>query len=173
MNSAFRNRALPGIVRAAVLAAAVAAAGCYEDTVGIDPSPLIPIDAQLLGSWRCVGPSVNENAFTITVGRATERTYAVTYQETGEPDDHLSAFISKVKETTFLNISKQGQAGPPRWNVLRVVLLRPDVAELRIVEDTLLKGVAPAALHATIERQLSNPKLLDARPPVVCVRSVR
>jgi hypothetical protein len=173
VSSASRSRALAGVVRAAVLAAAVAAAGCYEDTVGIDPSPLVPIDTHLVGTWRCVGPSVNENAFTIVVDRATERTYALTYKETGEADDHLNAFISKVKDATFLNVSKKDQTGPPRWNVLRVVLLTPDVAELRIVEDVLLTGVAPAALHATLERQLANPKLFDERPPAVCVRSAK
>ena len=172
MSSAGKG-AWPGLARAAVVAAAVAAGGCYEDTVGIDPSPMVPIDAKLVGTWRCVGPSVNENAFTITVDRATERTYAITYQETGEPDDHLTGFISMVKGTMFLNVSKKDQAGPPRWNVLRVVLLRSDVAELRVVQDTLLKGAAPAALHASVEKQLANPKLFDDGPPVACVRAVK
>ncbi len=161
------------VLQALVIAWAAAAAGCYEADVAIDPSPLAPNDPHLMGTWRCVGPSVNENAFTITMAAATPKTFAITFQETGEAPEHLEGFVSDIKGTTFLNVHDTGKAGPPRWNVVRAVLLRPDVVELRVLEEALFEKVPAAGMRKAIERELKNPKLFDDRAPIVCVNAGR
>jgi hypothetical protein len=169
VSSAFRRRAAANLVRALAVAAAAAAAGCYEAAVGIDASPQAQNDARLLGRWTCGGQRPNENTFTITAAAATARTYTMTFQEKGEPADHLEGFVSTVKDSTFINVRKIDPSSPPAWNILRYSFARPDVVELRVVQETLFKGTA-GPVRATLERELSNPALFDEQPPTVCRR---
>jgi hypothetical protein len=156
------------LVQALVVTTAAAAAGCYDANAAIDASPLVPNDPHLIGTWRCVGPATTENAFTITAANDTARTYAITFQATGEQPEHMHAFTSAVKGATFLNVRDSGSGTSP-WNIVRYVFLRPDVVEIRVVEETLFEKVAPTAVRATLERELNNPKLFDDRAPMVCV----
>ena len=170
VSSAFRRRAAATFARALVVAVAAAAAGCYEAEVGIDPAPQAQNDPRLLGRWRCGGTRPNENTFTITAAAATPRTYTLTYQEKGEPTDHLEGFVSSVQDATFVNVRKIEKSTPPRWNILRYTFPRANVVELRVVQDTLFKGTAGPA-RATLERELANPALYDTSPPVVCTKA--
>jgi hypothetical protein len=169
VSSASGRRAAATLAHAVAVAAALAAAGCYEQEVGIDAAPQVRTDPRLLGTWRCGGQQPGENTFTITAAAATARTYTLTYEEKNEPTDHLEGFLSAVDRETFINVRKIDPSGPPRWNILRYAFRGADVVELQVVQDTLFKNT-PGPARPTLARELANPKLFDDRPPVVCAR---
>jgi hypothetical protein len=157
----------------ACLAVAMAG-GCYESDSPLDPAPAADVEAQWLGTWRCLpfNGDADEEPVTISVQRGQARRYDITWRESGKAPEHYEAFASSVRGRRFMNVRElktAGETGP--WVFLRPTQLRPDVLQLQVVDAKALEGVeksAPAVRRA-IERQVSNPALtMDF---CVCVRA--
>jgi hypothetical protein len=163
-----------GARAAAVFAAALAAVGCYESDVPLDPAPTQEVEESWIGTWRCLPfeADADEEAATLTIRRGPERRYDVGWQETGKGPDRYEAFASAVGGAPFFNVQEikpTGERG--KWVFLRATLLRPAVLHVQVVADDALKGVerSPALLRQAIERQLSSERLtMDF---ALCVRS--
>ena len=160
--------------RAAALIAAAVVGGCYESDAPLDPTPQIEVDEAWLGTWRCLpfAADADEQPATLSVQRAADRRYAVTWREgEGEPDRY-EAFASAVEGTPFVNLQerKAGEVGGT-WVFVRPTLLQPNVLQVQIVAEEALKGVEKSAkaLRQAIERQLSAPGLTVEF--CVCVRA--
>ena len=151
----------------------VACLGCFTYDVPLDATPLLDVDPALIGTWRCLPASPDssdDTVATIEVARKTDRVYAVTFRAPGEDTDRYEAHASSVKGTTLLNVrelEKKNQS----WVFARYAFLRPDVLELRLVSDTLLKGVeGPASvLREALEKHQADPALYSDF--CLCVRA--
>ena len=163
-----------GARAAAVIAAALAAAGCYESDVPLDPAPTAEVDQAWLGTWRClpVEADADEEPATLMIRRGPERRYDIGWQESGKAPDRYEAFASTVGGAPLFNVQEVKATGERgKWVFLRPALLRPAVLHVQVVADDALKGVerSPSALRQAIERQLSSPQLtMDF---AVCVKA--
>lgn len=171
---------MPGMLRAEVLqrfarrallaATAFLSAACFTSDVPLDKEPALDVDPALIGTWRCLASAAESDVATIEVARKTDRVYAVTFRAPDEDPDRYEAYASSVKGTTLLNVRELGKTNES-WVFARYAFLRPNVLELQLVSDTLLKGVeGPAAvLRQALEKHQGDPALYSDF--CVCVRA--
>jgi len=157
------------VPRTILLSMAVLGIGCYESEFPLDPAPQIQTDSRLMGAWRCVSPDAGDEAFTLTVDGSRDRTYAITWKESGKPPDRFEGYASSLKATTLVNV-RDVAATQKRWYFIHYVFPRPNVLLIRVIHEGLLKGVvqSPATVRRTIEREQLNPSLYEDL--IVCVR---
>src|SRR5262245_6848924 len=78
--------------------AVVSSAGCFD--YPLDPTPQVPIDSALLGTWRClpVEGAADERPATVVVTSQGPREYAVSWREEkeGEEPDHYRVYLSSL-----------------------------------------------------------------------------
>jgi hypothetical protein len=158
------------VPRTILLSMAVLAMGCYESEFPLDPAPQIQTDSRLIGAWRCVTPDASDEAFTLTVDGSGERTYAITWKESGKPRDRFEGYASLLNATTLVNL-RDVAATPKRWYFIHYAFLRTNVLLIRVIHERLLKSVvqSPAVVRTTIEREQLNPALYEDSS--VCVRT--
>ena len=159
-------------VRLALVIAVAAAAGCYESPVPLDPAPQADIDLRLVGAWRCLGsgPDADDEAITIAIRQTRDRVYEADFIEEGKEPDRYEAYASLVRGRPLVNVRDLGATNGKPWTFARYELLRPDVLEIRVAADDVLKGVQPtaAALRKRIESLSGDPRLFAGF--CVCVR---
>lgn len=82
----------------ALLLVPLLATGCYESAIPIDARPEVELDVALLGVWRCLpfDASAGEEPATVTITRARERVYAVSFQEAGSDADLYEGYPSRL-----------------------------------------------------------------------------
>jgi hypothetical protein len=166
------GRHWPG--RTALVVAVAMSGGCYESDFPLDPAPGLAVDDALLGTWRClpIGADADEPPATMSVRRAADRRYAVTWKESDGETLRYEAFASSVEGQRFLNVQERKTDGAGgKWVFMRPTLFRPNVLQVDIVDADALKGVeesAPAVRRA-IARQLASPSL--AVEFCVCARA--
>jgi hypothetical protein len=158
------RRLLSRAAETALVIAIAMAGGCYESDSPLDPAPGAEVDEALLGTWRCLplNADANEPPATMSVTRAADRRYGVTWRETDNDPVRYEAFASSVDGQRFLNVRERKTNGPSgKWMFVRPRLLQPDVLQVQIVDAEALKGVpdSPAAVRRAIARQLSRPSL--------------
>jgi hypothetical protein len=151
--------------------ALLAMTGCLS-AFPLEPAPVKDIDARLTGVWRCL-PSDEDataEAATLTIRRATDRTYAITFEAKGDDTSRYDAYPTDVGGTTILNVKDLGSGTTP-WDYARYSFLLPNVLQVRVVQDGLLKEVerTPAAFRDAIRRHLEDPALYGDF--CVCVRA--
>lgn len=156
----------------ALAVAVMAAAGCYESPVPLDPAPQADIDPAVIGSWRCLGssPDSTGEAVTIEVKRLRERVYEADFIEEGQEPDRYEIHASLVKGKTVINARDLGASKDKPWSFARYELVRPNILEIRVADDEALKGTepTPAALRKRIEKMAKDPRLFANY--CVCVR---
>jgi hypothetical protein len=163
--------------RALLLAAILPLAGCFDFDAPLGP-PTTPIDARLLGSWRCIG---FEAQTTDTVGTIQFAALDGTQYDIGPGPgcegsdcmDRFRAHITKVAGMTLLNARelKDGELAA-KWNFVRYTFHRPNVLQLELADDEVLK-VKPETtetLRRGLERERRNPKLFQDY--LVCLKVV-
>jgi hypothetical protein len=139
-------------IRWTVLILAVPFAGCYEFDVPLGP-PSVPVDARLLGDWRCVGfesASLEaDKVIRLQFNAMDQAQYEITSPDMCNKDEEdcrsvFRAHTSRVGDTTFLNTQTVRKDGTlePRWSYVRVRLHDPNVLHLDLVDDDAFKDVA-------------------------------
>src|SRR4029453_8324572 len=96
----------------------------------LDTDATVPIDAALLGTWRCLSfeQHADEKPFNLAVARASDRRYSVAFQPDGDSPDQLDAYASVVKGQTLVNVHVPvHDEGTRPWIVARYSLRRPDL----------------------------------------------
>ena len=151
--------------------AALAVTGCLS-TFPLEPAPAKPVDPKLTGVWRCLPSDEDATAevATLTIRRATDRTYAVTFQAKDEDASRYDAYATKIGRATFVNLRDLDAEGAP-WDYARYSFLLPDVLQVRMVQETLLRNVerTPASFREAIRLHLDDPALYGDF--CVCVRA--
>ena len=159
--------------RIGVLLAAAALVGCYESPVPLDPAPQVDIDARLVGAWRCLPPSpaADDAAITITLAKtARDRVYEAQFIEDGKEPDRYEVYASLVDGRPIANVRDLETTNGKPWTFARWELLRPNILELSIADDDMLKSTEPTAggLRKRMQALAKDPKLFGAF--AVCVR---
>ena len=147
----------------------MAASGCYQSDSPLDASPQSPIDARLIGAWRCVGPDRDDDAITITTAASAKGLYAITWEEPGKKPDRYEGYVVALQGTTVINV-RETSTPPSQWSLVHVDFLQPDVALIKVVNETLLEKRSATAVRATLEQQRANPALYE-KDPLVCLRA--
>jgi hypothetical protein len=149
--------------------------GCYADSP-LDPTPQVPLDSRLLGTWNCVtaSPDSPEAATaTLTAAPATEREYRLTWKEPEKEPESYRAFISSVRDATFLNVRPVEENEYTGWAFLRFSLPRATIISVEGARAALYQdkrsSASAAAARATLEKALeSGPGALQDF--CVCIR---
>ena len=147
-------------------------AACYESPVPLDPVAQTDMDPALVGAWRCLpsNASSTDEPANLTVGRAPNRMFAVTFQEGNQPPDRYEAHASLLKGRPLVNLRDLSSANKKPWSFVRYELLRPSVLLIQVVDADAVKGVeaVPGALRKRIEALSGQASLyVDC---CVCVR---
>jgi hypothetical protein len=159
--------------RLVLLVVAISLIGCFESDFPLDATPQVDLDPALLGTWRCLpaDPHPDTEAANFVVTRATERVYAITFEESDEEPARYEAYLSQLSVSTVLNV-KDLDPGllEKEWVFARYSFLRPEVLEIELASDTLLEDVekSPAAVRHAMEQFRDDPELYVSY--CVCLR---
>jgi len=156
--------------RLLVLGLTSLALGCYESATPLNRPQPAPVDARLVGAWRCVGPDTSDDAITITTEGSPNGTYAITWEESGKKPDHYEGYLAGLQDMTVLNVREAPASTTSQWSLARIDLLQPDIALIKVVSETLLKGQSAASVRMTLEQQKGNPALYE-KYSLVCIRA--
>jgi hypothetical protein len=151
-------------IRALLAGSALVLSACFDFDAPIDREPQVPVDSRLMGTWRCLPsePKPDAKAANFVVSPVSDRVYSISFVEEGEDPDRYEAYGSSVKGRSLLNVRDLAPRSPAKpWSFARYAFLRPDVLQVQLVNDELLKGTehSPASLRAALERLDSNPGL--------------
>lgn len=160
-----------------VLILAGLAAGCFESTVPLDPAPVVAVEAGFGGLWRCLpldgNPTEPPATLTVTLEMAT-RTFAATWQESGDPPVQYEGFASAVDRATYLNTRERKADGSlSTWFFVRPTLLRQNVLLIQVVDAPAMTGApaTAAGLREALRRRRDDPRLLT--DGALCARARR
>lgn len=129
-------------------------AGCYS-LFPLDASPQLQVDEKVLGTWRCIPFGADETETATVVlqhDRGPARTYALTWQESGQEAESYEAFASLVAGKTVLNVRERGKGGA-EWAFLRYAFLRQNLVHVEMAGYKLFEGAesSPAAARTALK----------------------
>ena len=148
--------------------------GCpYGAEVPLDTAAA-PLDARLLGRWRCVsGETEDVGTIEFQAAKGSPDHYDVQFLPCDESDCAFRAHLTLVAGAPILNAQelKKDADKPGDWSFARYTLLRPDVLHFELAREEPFNGVpktqAPAIRHV-FEEHMGKPDLFDEW--VTCVR---
>jgi hypothetical protein len=165
-----RRRALSAFLGVSL---AVSSQGCFFDSP-LDAHPSVPIDSEILGTWRCLaigeGPDSHPANFVVKASDAYR--YTILFQETPDSSEQYEAYASRVGDESILNVHVPGDSAFTKpWALARYSLLRPDVLEVQVVDETKLEGAdqSPETLRHAFQRLQRDPYIFQDY--CVCVRA--
>ena len=154
-----------------VMALAGACNGCFFKSP-LDAVATVPIDAALLGTWRCLefGKHSDSTPFNLTVARASDRQYSVVFQEDDESPGELVAYPSVVNGKTLVNIRVPDEDTKP-WLIARYSVERSDMLYVELMEKDKLVGadVSPDSFRRAVAKAAKRTDLFRAYS--ACVRA--
>ena len=152
---------------AIVLMAAMALPGCLFDRPLVPGTPE-PVDARLVGAWRCVAPDAEEPAI-LTVTGSADRRYRAELAGKDEKPSIYSAQAVAFEGKRLLNVQEIEDGTPKRWTVVRYTLLRPDALHIEAADEKAFEGASTDAQRlAAMKRALAHDALFSAF--CTCVR---
>lgn len=155
----------PAALAFAVCVAALHFAGCYS-TSPLDATPQLPLDAALLGSWRCISAEARADgaaSASLSPMPGKEREYGMKWRDVGETDaGSYRAHLSSVRGDTYLSVWGPEGSEYAGWLFLRYSFLRKDILYVEAVPGEPFEdkkaSVSAAAARATLEAALAaNP----------------
>ncbi len=153
------------VVAMVLIGIALSLWGCYESDFPLGSPEAGKIDADILGSWRCVQGGEKENKpFLVAVMPFDERQYYVWMDMEGEKATHYRAFSTAIRGTPLLNIQEMDPGTVPsgrKWIFVRYTLLKPTILQVELVRDGAFQGIdrSPSAVRENIERKIASPEL--------------
>lgn len=163
------------VLTAVAVAGVLALGACYDFENPVDPPPGRPLDPALMGTWRCLKTADDADAepANFVFGTARDRVYSIRFEVKGEETTFYEAHASDVKGHALLNVREVAPKEPVTrpWTLARYSFLRPDVLQVQLVDDSVLKdpGQGSAGMRAALERLEGTPGLYGDF--VVCVRA--
>jgi hypothetical protein len=165
-----RARALP-------IVACLSLPACYDFDFPLDPKPVVPVDARLVGAWRCLGAQADSDDAPgiLAIARRSDATARWTFEsraadgtaEKSEYDVHAST----VPGGNLLNALELGDKASGKWSFVRYSFLLPSVLRVQLVNDEPLARVKGAAdsLRLEIEKRRDDPAIYTDF--LICVRA--
>ena len=125
--------AAPGLLaRATFVPVAMALVGCLAETP-VAPGPAAAIDQRLLGKWRCVSGDEEEPSI-LTLARLSATSYSGTTAAPEEAPTPFEGFPVAAGDDTVINVRDPETGSALRWTVARVVLYRPDLLHVGLLD---------------------------------------
>ena len=162
-------------LRVALIAAGLLLPACYDFDFPLDPRPRVPVDAHLMGSWRCLGAQADsEDApALLRIERRSEAQARWTFESLagdGAPEkSEYDVHASSVQGASLLNALELGEKANGKWNFVRYSFLLPDVLRVQVVNDEPFAEVKDAAaLRRQVEKRRDDPSIYTDF--MICVR---
>lgn len=163
-------------LRLALVIGCLSMAACYDFDFPLDPKPQVPVDARLIGAWRCLGAqeALEEDPGVLRIARRTDLISRWTFEsksadgspEKGEYDVHGST----VPGGALLNALELGEKANGKWNFVRYSFLLPHVLRIQLVNDEPFEKIKDAkTLRSAIEKRRDDPAIYSDF--IICVRS--
>jgi len=163
-------------LRIAAVIVSLSIPACYDFDFPLDPKPQVPVDARVVGTWRCLSAeaSADEGAATLRVERRSEMISHWTFEtpsSDGTPDQgEFDVHGSAIGGGALLNARDVGDGDLGKWSFVRYTLLIPDVLRIQIVDDQPFLKVKDSAsdLRQAVEQRVGDPAIY--KDFCVCVR---
>lgn len=149
-----------------VMAFAGLGAGCFVGDEPLAPAAGAPVDARLIGNWRCVSGGSDDNSARIRVTRSAGGAsgYDVEFSEAGKAKpDRYRGHGSAISGRTLLSLQEVRDGKPTEgWVFARYDLPRADLMDVRIVSDRSFKDTkATTKVRVALEKSIDDPKLYE------------
>ena len=151
------------IIRAVALSACLALPACYDFDFPLDPTPVTPVDARLLGAWNCLASAAEEGDApgTLRIERRSETTMRWTFSSSAtdgsSEKSEYDVYGSSVAGGPFLNAKELGAKANGKWNLVRYSFLLPDALRIQVVNDEVVGQPKDAAsLRRVIETRAAD-----------------
>ena len=162
-------------LRAALVVSCLLSPSCYDFEFPLDPKPQLPVDARLLGAWRCLGQQsdLDDPPAVLRIALSTDTVARWSFEspsndgtlEKSEYDVHASS----VPGGALLNAVELGQKSNGRWNLVRYSFLLPSVLRVQLVKDEPFgKAKDAASLRKEVEKRKDDPAIYSDF--LICVR---
>ncbi|HQZ16419.1 MAG TPA: hypothetical protein PKU70_09170 [Vicinamibacteria bacterium] len=162
-------------LRRLLLIGCVSLPGCYDFDFPLDPKPLVPVDARLIGAWRCLGAqaALDDDPGVLRIARRGDLVSRWTFESTsanGSPEKgEYDVHGSTVPGGALLNALDLGEKANGKWNLVRYSFLLPDVLRIQLVNDEPFEKIKDAtALRNAIEKRRDDPAIYSDF--MICVR---
>jgi len=162
-------------LRGVLLMSCLSLPACYDFDFPLDPKPQVPVDARLVGAWRCLGTqaTLDDPPGVLRIDRRSDLISRWTFEspsangaaEKGEYEVHAST----VPGGALLNAVELGEKANGKWNFVRYSFLLPDVLRIQLVNDEPFEKAKDAkALRSQIEKRRNDPAIYTDF--LICVR---
>ena len=149
---------------------------CYEFDFPLDPKPQVPVDARLIGTWRCLGaePAIDDAPATLLVERRTAAlahwSFEVASNDGTMEKDDYDVHGSTVRGGALLNVFQLGEKASGKWNFVRYTFVAPEILRLQFVDDEPFVKVKGSAvdLRKAIEKRRNDAGIY--KDYCICVR---
>lgn len=142
------------LARGCVALLAVALTGCpYDSESPVAEASKQPLDARLLGQFRCVGDG--ETAATLTISRISATEFEATLSAKGEEETMRFRLASaRIGSTPVVNVHSEDPKEKRPWTLARTTLLRPSVLHVELAREEPLKDAKDVrkALAASLKK---------------------
>lgn len=129
------NTARRGFVRLLILVPCLGIGGCiYEDPLA--PGTTEPVDARLLGDWRCVSATTKDEGI-LGISKTAEGRYRAQFVAP-EPEEDPAVFVAdavRFEEKILVNAQEILDGKPGKWTLVRYALATPNALSLEVAED--------------------------------------
>ena len=148
---------------------------CYSFDFPLDPKPQVPVDARLLGAWRCLATQadLDEGPGILRITRQTEFVSKWNFEspaEGGAPEkSDYEVYASTVKGGALLNAREVGEKAETTWSLVRYTFLLPDVLRIQAMHDEPFEKIKDAkGLRKAVEKRRDDPEIYADF--MICVR---
>jgi len=159
----------------ALVVACLSLPACYDFDFPLDPKPLVPVDARLVGAWRCLGSeaALDDAPGVLRIARRTDTTSRWMFESLsadGAPEkSEYEVHGSTVPGGALLNALDLGAKADGKWNFVRYSFLLPNVLRIQLVNDEPFAEVKDAAtLRREVEKRRDDPAIYADF--MICVR---
>ena len=138
---------------------------CYEFDFPLDPKPQVPVDAPLIGAWRCLAASADLDEPPLTLRIEQKSQWIMNWSTESRSSDGVTekdgyeVHGSSLKGGALLNVRELGERADDRWSFVRYTFLLPYLLRLQVVDDEPFakeKGSAKA-LRQALEKRRNDP----------------
>ena len=162
-------------LRVVLVIASLSLPACYDFDFPLDPKPVVPVDARLVGAWRCLGSeaALDDAPGVLRIARQTDLTSRWSLESPsadGTPEhSEYDVHGSTVPGGALLNAFDLGKKANGKWNLVRYSFLLPNVLRIQLVNDEPFAKLKDAgALRREVEKRREDPAIYTDF--MVCVR---
>lgn len=154
-----------------LLSLAFLALGCpYQSAIPLSPCDKALLDSRLAGTWISQPTETEQDRGTLIFYTFNEHEYVIDSSEEGESKhDIYRAYITKVGDSTFLNVQELNPNTTQRLWYFVNYIFTGDALSLRLVDEKIFtdKPTSSKSLYRFLKKNLNHKELYDGDPIVL------